>query len=116
MTSSQLDIHIEKVGPVTIVMPVGPVDSESFNYFKQTLDPICKEQGAKVVIDGDKLNYINSQGIGLIASYHRTCLINNGAILLCSLNDKIINTMNLLGLGKRLKIFKTRQEACDSIQ
>ncbi len=111
MAMPNLDIYIEKQGDTSIVTLDGPVDSATFDQYKQTLDPICKAPGAKVVLDCRKLTYINSKGIGLLASYHRNSLIHFGCIHLCGLNNKIVKTMDLLGLGKRLKMFETREEA-----
>ncbi len=111
MATPVLDIYTENKEGVTIITLDGPVDSATFDQYKQTLDPLCKAPRIKVVLDCTKLTYINSKGIGLLASYHRNSLINFGSIHLCGLNKKIVKTMDLLGLGKRLKIFDSSDEA-----
>ena len=111
MAAPNLEIYVEKEGAVTVVTLDGPVDSATFDQFKETLDPICKAPGSRVVLDCHKLTYINSKGIGLLASHHRNSLMHLGSMHLCGLNTKIVKTMDLLGLGKRLKLFDTREEA-----
>lgn len=116
MAGPNLDIHVEPRDDVTLVSLNGPVDSATFDQFKQTLDPLCKGGGIKLVLNCRNLSYMNSKGIGLLASLHRSALINMGNIVLACLNHKIVKTLDLLGLGKRLKIFEDVDEAIASLK
>ena len=66
---------------------------------------------ARVLLDCTGLTYMNSKALGLVSSYHRTLLAAMGQLALCSLNRKLVKTMDLLGLGQMLKIYDTREEA-----
>ena len=79
--------------------------------FKKTLDPIFSSPGAYVLLDCKKLTYINSRGLGLLVNYHRSSFANHGWFSVCNVDRKTVRTMDLLGLGKLLKFYDTRDEA-----
>ncbi len=115
MARAELEISSEKVGDITFVKLAGPVDSATFDTYKEALDQLCRaESSPRLVIDCRDLSYINSKGIGLLASLHRMVMIQMGNIALFGVSPRILKTLELLGLGKRLRIFKTREEAIAS--
>jgi len=114
MSESELEIKKEKEGDITVLTLSGPVDSASFNTFKRALDPLCREDDTRLIIDCTELSYINSKGIGLIASHHRSIMIRAGRIALFGLSTRILKTLDLLGLGNRLHIYPSREEALAS--
>lgn len=115
MARAELEISSEKVRDITVVKLAGPVDSATFDTYKEALDPLCRaEPSPQLVIDCRELSYINSKGIGLLASLHRMVMIQMGSIALFGLSSRILKTLELLGLGKRLRIYKTQEEAMAS--
>lgn len=111
MATPDLALYTEQVGNVTVVTVNGPVDSATIEQFRMALDPLTSKPGAYVLLDCEKLTYINSRGLGLLAKYHRNCFAHLGWFALCKLNRKLVRTMDLLGLGSLLKIYETREEA-----
>lgn len=115
MARAELEISSEKVGDVTVVKLAGPVDSATFDTYKEAMDQFCRaEKAPRLVIDCCELSYINSKGIGLLASLHRMVMIQMGNIALFGLSSRILKTLELLGLGKRLRIYETQEEALAS--
>ncbi len=115
MARAELEISSEKVGDITLVKLAGPVDSATFDTYKEALDQLCRaETSPRLVIDCRDLSYINSKGIGLLASLHRMVMIQMGKIALFGLSSRIRKTLELLGLGKRLRIYETQEEAVAS--
>ena len=115
MARAELDIYTQTVDGVTVVTLVGPVDSATFNQYKEALDRLCRTESAPLLaIDCRQLSYVNSKGIGLLASLHRQVMIQMGNIALFGLSPRILKTLELLGLGKRLRIYETQEEALAS--
>jgi anti-anti-sigma factor len=110
-TDAQLKIYVEKENDVVIILLVGPVDAATFEYFKDELDPLFKEGSPKIAVDCGSLTYINSKGIGLLANYHRMLLIRKGNVVLFNVSRRLMKTLDLLGLAKRLNICASKDEA-----
>lgn len=106
-----LDITTETHGPVTVLVVNGPVDGQTYDHFKQAVHHACLAPGARVLIDCTGLTYMNSKSFGLLSQYHRSMLAGMGSLALCSLNRKLVKTMDLLGLGQMLKMFDNREAA-----
>ena len=111
MAEATLDIKIEQNNKVKIVSLAGPVDSVTHDHFKGFLDPLFMVPPAFVILDCTGLTYINSKGLSLLARYHRSCLAGHGWMSVCNVNRKLVRTMDLLGLGKILKFYESRDEA-----
>ncbi len=117
MSRAELDVYTEEQGSVIVVTLAGPVDSATFEKFKGELTRLSVGQPApNLAIDCKQLSYINSKGIGLLASLHRQMMIQMGNIALFGVSARILKTLELLGLGKRLRIFDTREEAIASFE
>ncbi len=117
MAQAELNVYTEDVDGVTVVTLAGPVDSATFDQYKSELDRLCRTETApRLAIDCRQLSYINSKGIGLLANLHRQVMIQMGNIALFGLSSRIMKTLELLGLGKRLRIYDSREEALASFR
>lgn len=116
MARPVFDVVIESSGSVAIAQVCGPVDSETIELFKEKLDAVCLRQGARVLMDCRDLTYLNSRAIGLLVKYQRSLMVSRGRFALCSVNEKLVRTLELLQLGKSLAIYKTREEGLAALQ
>lgn len=117
MGKATLDVRVERVGDgVAVVELDGPVDSATWASFKESLDPVFRERGARILLDCTKLTYLNSRAIGLLARYRRECYVAGGRLVLCGLNTKLVRTVDLLGLGGLLITYPTREEAMSALR
>lgn len=110
-----LEVKIEQVDDVVVVTLNGPIDSATKDIFKDSLDPVFRKKGVKVLFDCENLTYMNSRALGLLSSYRRRCYVNGGRLALSKLNTKIVRTMDLLGLGKLLKRYESNPEAMEAL-
>lgn len=110
------DINTQWEGNIAVVSVRGPVDSATIDTFKEKMDPVCLQQGAKVVLDCRGLTYLNSRAIGLLMKYHRSLMLSRGRFVLCALNEKIVRTFDLLQLGKSLVTYRTLEEALAALR
>ncbi len=114
MAQAELDVYTEVVDGITVLSLVGPVDSATFDDLKAALHPLNRGEASRCLVDCTRLTYINSKGIGLLANLHRQSMIQMGYVAFCGLTPRIMKTMELLGLGKRLHIFENRETALAS--
>jgi len=113
VSKNELEIMISRDGENDIVLLDGPIDSATIDTFKEKLDPLCNHPGAKVLVDCTHLTYLNSRAIGLLVKYHRSLAISRGRLVFCSLNSKLVRTLELLQLGKALLICDSRDHAVE---
>lgn len=116
MAKPPLSISQEEQDGICILTITGAVDEETFAEFKSTLHPIQRGEIKKFILDCTGVTYLNSQGIGLLAGLHRQTIIEEGHAALCGLSPRLTKTLDLVGLGARLQIFKTRAEALSALQ
>jgi anti-anti-sigma factor len=113
VAKNELDIIVARDGQVDIALIDGPVDSATIDVFKDKLDSVCAHSGAKVLLDCQRLTYLNSRAIGLLVKYHRSLLLTHGRFALCNLNSRLVRTLDLLQLGKALFVYESREKALE---
>jgi anti-anti-sigma factor len=106
-----LELNAELIGNINVLRVKGPVDSATFEEFREFLGKYCQQKDGTVLLDCSGLTYMNSKALGLLSSYHRTMLAGMGRLALCNLNRKLVKTMDLLGLGQMLKMYDSCEEA-----
>lgn len=116
MGKPMLDIIVGQDEGVTHVVLIGPVDSATHDTFRDRLDPVCNRPAARVLLDCRELSYLNSRAIGLLVKYHRVLMMSRGRLAMCSVNPKLVRTLELLQLGKSLNIYPTREEALAALR
>ena len=117
MSVASLVVSVEQVGRVTVALLAGPIDSATLDQFKQGMDSVVmKPQPGLLLVDCSGLTYVNSKGLAMFTGYHRKCFAERGYFALCNVNRKLVRTMDLLGLGRVLKFYETRDEALAAMQ
>ena len=114
MDDEKLSMVEEWIDDIAMVRVTGPVDSETFGEFKEALEPLYLSERPKIILDCERLTYINSKGIGLLAVAHRRTLMHGGQLALFGLNPVIRQTLDLLGLATRLHLFDDQESAVHS--
>jgi anti-anti-sigma factor len=99
---------------VQIVRLCGPLDSMTYDQTKDYLEPIVGAPHARVVLDGEKLSYINSRGITLLARYQKMAAASLGFLGIAALNRRICKAIELLGMASLLRLYPTVDDAMKS--
>lgn len=111
-----LEVFVEQEGDVAVATLKGPIDSATLDIFQDKVGPLCSRSGGRVLLDCRELSYINSRGIGLLMKYHRGLMVSRGHFALCSLNPKLVRTLDLLQIGKALASYPGRAEALAALR
>jgi anti-anti-sigma factor len=69
-----------------------------------------------MVINFEKVNFIDSSGIGLIVSIFKTMQQKEGKLALTNLSQKNMEIFSITRLNKILDIFPTEQEAIAKVK
>ena len=111
MTVTGLTTEIEDRGGIHLIHVSGPLDSMSHDPFKNRLDPMLSQPRVRIVLDCENLTYVNSRGLTLFAHYQRTAAANLSFFGIAALSPRIIKGIELLGMGKLVRLYPTVEEA-----
>ena len=82
-----------------------------FEQFKEMMDPMVNHAHVRIVLDCEKLTYVNSTGLALLGRYQRISSQNLAFLGIAGLNKRLVKTIDVLGLGKLVKLYPTVEEA-----
>ncbi len=73
---------------------------------KTELKPILSEQGCKMILNLENVEFIDSSGIGCIISLVKTAKSSGSHFVICNLQKEVMDVINLLHLQMILDIEK----------
>lgn len=111
MAESSLTTRLEMVDGIQVIRVSGPLDSATHDGFREFLEPIVNQKRAKIVLDCTELTYVNSKGLAMIGRCQRLILQNLSFMAVAGVNKRIRKTIDLLGLGKIVKLYDSVDEA-----
>jgi anti-anti-sigma factor len=111
MPALPLNILTTQRGEVVVVKLDGIVDASTIDALRRTLEPICLQPGARIVVDGSLLSYINSLGFGIFFKLSQACREQQGRLILAGLQEKLLIVFKILGLEKLLTFAPTCEKA-----
>lgn len=99
--------------PVAIVQPHDEITMQTFKPFKNTLGILAEQGPYCVVIDLTHVNYIDSIGFGMIVNARRMLIEKSGGLVLSSMNTRLRQIYEFLGLKSVLPNKFTTEAAVD---
>lgn len=106
-------IHIKRLQEdgADVVALVGEIDASSSIDLDLAIAKSVGENFTKILIDCSALEYISSAGLGVFMSYIEEFKEKNITMVLFSMNEKVANTFEILGLKELLLIAADKAEA-----
>jgi anti-sigma B factor antagonist len=107
---------IEKIGDVTIVaVNVEEFDANSADVFRRAIAPVLKDC-RKLVIDLDRVQFIDSRGCGAILSCLKHISPTGGDLKLCRVTPPVRMVFDLIRMHNICEIVNTREDAVQAFQ
>jgi anti-sigma B factor antagonist len=111
MKDTGLATEFEDRNGIRVVHVSGPLDSMTHDQFKSLLDPMVNQARIRIVLDCEKLTYVNSRGLTLLAHYQRMAASSLSFFGVAALSPRVAKAIELLGMGKLVKLYPTVEEA-----
>ena len=102
-------------GDVTIVEPVGRIDSGSSTEFGDRLVMLIKEGAQKVVVDFSQIIYISSAGFRALLIAAQNATEANGNFALCGLSAEVRRLFEMGAFTDLFPIYGSRKEGVDGV-
>lgn len=101
---------------VLVVKVIGEFDMHGAECFRETVDEYLNNMGIKdVVVDLEEVVFIDSSGIGVILGRYKKIMHLKGTICLVGVQDSVKKILELSGVLKILKIYRSEFEAVSSL-
>jgi len=106
-----LTVSVNKVADgVFIVIPAGPIDTDTHTTLQKKLDTILKPVPKVLIFDIKDVNYMSSMGITVIINAKETVEKSGGIVLLLNLQPQIQKLFDIIKAIPNTHIFSSRQE------
>ncbi|RPF57099.1 STAS domain-containing protein [Aquisalibacillus elongatus] len=104
-----MNLHIEgyQEDGVYVLKLSGEVDAYTAPELKERLLDLLNEDGTEVKIDLEKVNYMDSTGLGVFISGLKTSNELNSTFKLVNLQDNVYRLFNITGLNEVMDIENT---------
>jgi anti-sigma B factor antagonist len=103
--------HSEQDNGIDLVKIKGMIDSESEDTLQIFLDDLFSNGKRKFILDFKEVEYLNSKGLGVIASLLRKVRKDNGDVRLISLSPSILELFTITRLDQVFSIKENLESA-----
>jgi stage II sporulation protein AA (anti-sigma F factor antagonist) len=110
-----MEIKESKHGEVTVLQPVGSMDTRNALEFEQRVVQLLDEGASRVVIDFSTVEQLTSSGIRVLVMMARRLVGVEGALVLCALSDHIRTILDVSGLKDYFIIAPSKQKAIEDL-
>ena len=106
-----LHIDIEEIEKKIVLRLDGRLDASTVVILEKKLQVLETEGKTKVLLDFGQVDYMSSAGLRLLLSQTKKFHAINGSLVLFSVQEEVMEIIQLAGFEKILKICKHEQEA-----
>ena len=106
-----MQLNEKEDGKYWIIEVAGDVDASSSIHLDKALDNALSAGKTHILIDGTKMQYIASAGLGVFVSRIEEFKDRQVQFAIFGLNDRVKNVFQILGLDKLLSIVADIQQA-----
>lgn len=111
---SQIKIQ-EQIGGIVLQLKGQFIGGEETSQLRDTLKELSDNQKNKLIIDLEKVTYLNSTALGVIIAAHASYVKRDGKVVLCNVSKSIENLFVITKLTLVFPIFESLEEAIKSI-
>ena len=102
-----------KDGVLTVTLD-GRLDGANVTAFQEELGAAIDEKDRAVLIDCEKLKYINSAGLRIVLLTAKALVNQNAKFALCSMSDPVRSVFQISGFDQIVSIQSSRADALAS--
>jgi anti-sigma B factor antagonist len=112
-----LAVHDQEVNGVTVVRASGRLTlSDSNGALKNAINSLVDQGRNRFVLNLEGVPYVDSSGLGEIASAHVTVSRTGGTLLLAAVNDRVMEALTITKLMRVLTAAPSESDAVARLQ
>ncbi len=106
-----MKIKQTKKQDVVMCCITGDINIDTVYQLRDVLEEILAGKNFKILLDFEKVGYIDSLGMSTLAGFAKKCNAQGGTLALCSLSPKLGSIFHIVKLGKVFPIYETQKQA-----
>lgn len=100
-----MNIEFIESGQALTIKLIGDLDHHGADENRNKIDEKIKDENInKIIIDFQKLDFIDSSGIGFVIGRYKIVRKRNGIIEIINANKKVRKILDMSGIGKIINI------------
>lgn len=111
MATSSFEAHVRFQPPVAIVDMQGEVNALAMDALNAAYDETSSQQPAVILLNFQKVDYINSTGIALIVGLLKRTQRDNLSLWACNLSEHYVEIFRITRLTDYLHLFSDEESA-----
>lgn len=112
----RMNLIVESFGDIAVVtVNEEQIDASTADHFRQAMAPVLKAH-RYVVLDLNRLNFIDSRGCGAILSCLKALTEAGGDLHLCRVNRPVRTVFDFIRLHRICDIYDTKEQAVDAFR
>ena len=108
-----MEIGHEQAGAVSVLAPVGRLDTDSATDLELALQDLMAAEARHFVLDFSKIGYVSSAGLRVLLMAAKQLDGGKGSLRLCGLSPQVRQVFDIAGFSKLFQIFPDRAAALD---
>lgn len=108
-----MEIAHEQAGAVSVLAPVGRLDTDSATDLELALQDLIAVDARHFVLDFAKIGYVSSAGLRVLLMAAKQLDGGKGSLRLCGLSPQVRQVFDIAGFSKLFQIFPDRAAALD---
>ena len=114
--SSTMNIDVEFVNEICIIRPQSDIDSFNVSILKDKLREQVETGYYFIIMDLDKVRFMDSAALGILVSGLKTCMQNSGSLSIINPSRNVENLFKITHLDSVFKVFSNELDAINAIQ
>jgi len=110
-----LSVSSSEQGGVTIVHVAGEIDVYTAPLLREVLDKQIAEGRTDLVVDLEKVTFMDSTGLGVLVGRLKLVRGQNGSLRIVSAEERILKVFSITGLDKVFHIHPSIDEATAAV-
>ena len=111
MATSSFEAHIRPQPPVAIVDMQGEVNALAADALNAAYDEAISQQPAAILLNFQRVDYINSTGIALVVGLLKRTRQDNLSLWACNLSEHYVEIFRITRLIDYLRLFPNEESA-----
>ena len=100
----------EKEPGVFIVAPVGSIDTDTYEYLEEKIQPVLDNEPKAIMLDMAGVSYISSAGVGVIIKAERAVKQHGGVLVMSNMQPPVKKVFDVLKVIPRQQMFTSIAE------
>ncbi|RJP31990.1 MAG: anti-sigma factor antagonist [Candidatus Omnitrophota bacterium] len=110
-----MKIKQRKEEDITIIQPIGRLDSSGIPEFSAVVNRTIQEGATKLILDFAQMDYMSSAGIRALIDGYKQITAKKGTMVFCSVNDDLNELFDVVQFDKIFTMYKSEFDALEAL-